>query len=1072
MRRNALTGIGKFLMYHFIYYLLRHSLTIHDIVPFGRMQYKDGSCQFEDVIDQFEIARHALQMHIPLRDNGDIDCINEAGERKFPKVDYSKGFPDWWHLSRTDISVPSEHVQHGQRYAAEVVLSHFYEIDHYKNKLGKISIFMQDFEGEPAWHYLDKLICQWRRVEEEKRSACGLDPAPVYKMCELYRGQERTAGDFEVPTESSNNYPTRAPLVPPRAIPIENFGGDPEEFRLPLQLCQGDCDFSTDCAEGLICHRRDPYEAVPSCVGGEGDETNTDYCVFDVFGEGYFVPTETPTAAPTITARPSLTPLPQKILRDYGGTPPVDKFPLQLCEGDCDNDGHCAEGLICFQRDENQAVPGCIGGDTDIERTDYCIVDPYGSGYELPPTDSPTPLPPTDSPTPLPTEIPSKQPTALPTAAPQSRAPVLGTDQPTKSPTKSPTINPTMLPTSLPTPLPTPLPTQRPTGPVINLNNLGWEPPVPLGACEGDCDDDSDCGPGMYCYQRNAIATPVPGCAGGEHELTLADFCTYGSNPPIRYPTSEPTQTNKPPTDSPTKAPTNTPSTGLPTSSPTEVGKSVNNTGWSPSEPLEECYGDCDDDSDCMGDLMCFLREYPNAPVPGCMGGEADGLLTDYCILPSNLPEMPTGAPSTSLPTGEASESPTHSPTHSPTVYNPSSSGDPIPINNMGWSPPYASLGRCEGDCDIDSHCGPGLICYQRYLPHKEIPGCIGGESDPTLTDYCIVDTMATPAPTQSPATPAPVTSAPATSAPTTSAPATSAPETSAPVSSAPVTAAPMTQAPVTSSPATSAPATSAPATSAPVSAAPVTDLSTQTPPVINCDDYPTEANFFRMCKNDSCCQDPRSTSEFCTEMYALLGNDVASACHFCCIAEWGYPLEVGPGPFTSPITPPPVAAPVTPAPETSAPVATPEPMESDVPPAITCDDYDVNYYRMCKANSCCQAPRSNRQFCHESYLALGENVESACHHCCLEEQGVAMSVGAPTVENSAIPQTVECDDPALNAARMCKPNSCCDGEDLTAGFCFDTLASYSDAPNALESICVSITLVACLVFCLCCQLF
>jgi len=1036
------------------------------------MQYKDGSCQFDDILDQFEIARHALQIHTPLRANGDIDCENEAGERKFPKVDYSKGFPDWWYLSRTDISVPSHHVQHGQRYAAEVVLSHFYEIDHYKNKLGKISIFMQDFEGEPAWHYLDKLICQWRRLEEQKRSACGLDPAPVYKMCELYRGQVRTDDDFEVPTESANNYPTRAPLVPPRAIPIENFGGDPEEFLLPLQLCQGDCDFSTDCAEGLICHRRDPYEEVPGCIGGEQDETNTDYCVFDPFGEGYHVPTDSPTSEPTITARPSLTPLPPKALRDFGGDPPTDELPLQLCEGDCDGDHHCAEGLVCFQRDENEAVPGCIGGTSDIQKTDYCILDVYGPGYELPPTDAPSPLP---------TQIPSKQPTSMPTRAPQTPAPVITpapqtnppvvdpTTQPTSKPTKVPSSSPSINPTMMPTPLQTP----RPTAPLVSVSNKGWEPPVPLGECEGDCDEDSDCGPGMYCYQRNAISSPVPGCAGGENDLTLADFCTYGSNRPILPPTSEPAAevpTTAPPVGSPVPSPTE-----LASSSPT-AAKWVHNSGWSPAEPLPECYGDCDEDSDCMGDLRCFQRDAPNAPVPGCMGGEADGMLTDYCVLPSYVPDSPTDPPASAVQTDE----PTGSPTRPPSVQSPSSAPEPIPYNNLGWSPPTSSLplGRCEGDCDIDSDCGPGLVCYQRYLPNTAIPGCIGGGSDPTLTDYCIIDTAATPSPvtpfsatlppsvnTPAPASSAPVTSAPVTSSPVTASPVTSAPATDAPVAAAPVSPAPASPAPVspapvspapispapvspaptTPAPVTPAPVTPAPATPAPVTSAPVTSPTPPpTPPAITCGDYP-DANFFRMCKDNSCCQNPRSTSEFCEETYALLGGAVESACHFCCIEERGFSLQVGPGPGSSPVSPSPVAAPMTPAPVQTS---------SGVPPEITCDAYDVNYYRMCKDDSCCQSPRSNSQFCHETYFTLGDAAESACHHCCLEERGVALSVGPAPVQNAAIAKTVSCDDELLNAARMCKEDSCCDGEDLDSGFCAETLSLYSSISNALESIC------------------
>ena len=225
-----------------------------------RMQYKDGSCDWEDMLGHFSIERHALQIHMPLRSNGDVDCVTGDGQRKFPKLDYSKGFPDWWLLSRTDISVPSEHVQEGKRYDAEVVLAHFYEIDHYKNKLGKISIFMDAYDGEAAWPFLDKLICQWRKVEEEQRRHCGLPPAPVYKMCELYRGQVRTPADLHPdPDNATPDFPTRAPLTWPDPIPIHDYGGDPDPNFFPLSMCEGDCDFDTG-----GCTRAKPLKNIAS----------------------------------------------------------------------------------------------------------------------------------------------------------------------------------------------------------------------------------------------------------------------------------------------------------------------------------------------------------------------------------------------------------------------------------------------------------------------------------------------------------------------------------------------------------------------------------------------------------------------------------------------------------------------------------------------------------------------------------------------------------------------------------------------------------------------------------------
>jgi hypothetical protein len=51
-----------------------------------------------------------------------------------------------------------------------------------------------------------------------------------------------------------------------------------------------------------------------------------------------------------------------------------------------------------------------------------------------------------------------------------------------------------------------------------------------------------------------------------------------------------------------------------------------------PSFTLALCQGDCDEDDDCEGDLVCFQRD-GDKPVPGCSG--SDGSRSDYCIDPN-----------------------------------------------------------------------------------------------------------------------------------------------------------------------------------------------------------------------------------------------------------------------------------------------------------------------------------------------------------------------------------------------------------------------------------------------------
>jgi hypothetical protein len=88
--------------------------------------------------------------------------------------------------------------------------------------------------------------------------------------------------------------------------------------------------------------------------------------------------------------------------------------------------------------------------------------------------------------------------------------------------------SPTALPAELSVPSPNPSFFPRPVGPAKAVaTGVGR----PLMECEGDCDNDSDCGPGLYCFQRTAGMIPVPGCAGGETDSTETDYCTFRDLP-------------------------------------------------------------------------------------------------------------------------------------------------------------------------------------------------------------------------------------------------------------------------------------------------------------------------------------------------------------------------------------------------------------------------------------------------------------------------------------------------------------------------------------------------------------
>jgi hypothetical protein len=72
-------------------------------------------------------------------------------------------------------------------------------------------------------------------------------------------------------------------------------------------------------------------------------------------------------------------------------------------------------------------------------------------------------------------------------------------------------------------------------------------------------------------------------------------------------PTPEPTQeVTPPPTSLPTPNPSNAP-TSPPTTASLQLEVTFSGRG-SPPNALPKCHGDCDDDSQCEGSLVCFQR--------------------------------------------------------------------------------------------------------------------------------------------------------------------------------------------------------------------------------------------------------------------------------------------------------------------------------------------------------------------------------------------------------------------------------------------------------------------------------
>jgi len=60
---------------------------------------------------------------------------------------------------------------------------------------------------------------------------------------------------------------------------------------------------------------------------------------------------------------------------------------------------------------------------------------------------------------------------------------------------------------------------------VEDLGNTGCTPNAPCSRCQGDCDTDADCLPGLKCFQKDSNAQSVPGCTGEGNFAEAHDYC-------------------------------------------------------------------------------------------------------------------------------------------------------------------------------------------------------------------------------------------------------------------------------------------------------------------------------------------------------------------------------------------------------------------------------------------------------------------------------------------------------------------------------------------------------------------
>ncbi len=155
-----------------------------------------------------------------------------------------------------------------------------------------------------------------------------------------------------------------------------NYVGECGAENYKCGRCEGDCDYDSDCEDGLICFRRDGFETVPGCTGAGGsrDVKGKDFCI----SKGQTsTPAVMPSSMPT-TQMAELRVGPYEYsLRYYSSQICNTTNPCDRCTGWCSSDSDCALGLSCFTRNGNEPIPGCVtGGVGDISGKNYCYAAP------------------------------------------------------------------------------------------------------------------------------------------------------------------------------------------------------------------------------------------------------------------------------------------------------------------------------------------------------------------------------------------------------------------------------------------------------------------------------------------------------------------------------------------------------------------------------------------------------------------------------------------------------------------------------------------------------------------------
>ena len=183
----------------------------------------------------------------------------------------------------------------------------------------------------------------------------------------------------------------------------------------------------------------------------------------------------------------------------------------------------------------------------------------------------------------------------------------------------------------------------------------------------------------------------------------------------------------------------------------------VNKGGTPASLPLQECQSDCDNDSECVGDLRCFQRDF-GEDVPGCQRDNSIPITSDVCFDPTKNNVMRKVSSDNPRGSKKRCEYDCDSDNHCIGMLqcHQRSSGELTPgcygivhdtydicyyppdenVPTLPKQRPRAILGLCEGDCDNNDQCAGDLVCHQRSTGDYT-PGCYT-KDETSSDDYCV----------------------------------------------------------------------------------------------------------------------------------------------------------------------------------------------------------------------------------------------------------------------------------------------------------------------------------------------